>query len=249
MNSELTVSSWRLSFKMDAFRHSLNRPLITSLVFIVIITQVTLSGRIANGFNLTTSTLTATNNNSLSPQAQQLPQLSSSSVFQQAQFTLNQNQYANATRSTLIELRALFLSKSIKFDELFRQLLLSSKREFNHMFVTTYGLHYEKNSKIFTDMYEDLERYYNSGDINLDKSMDHFFQLLYRKLFQVFNSQFDFDEPYLNCISQQLEKLNPFGDYAINFISNIKRTFIATRTFLKALNVGIDIIKNMIDVS
>lgn len=62
------------------------------------------------------------------------------------------------------------------FVEFFRELLKNSKRDFHQMFLQTYGLLYERNSYIFTDMFADLERYYMSGGVDLNEALDGFFQ-------------------------------------------------------------------------
>lgn len=68
------------------------------------------------------------------------------------------------------------------------------------MFLQTYGLLYERNAYIFTDMFADLERYYMTGGVDLTEALDAFFQRLYRKMFQVLNTQYSFDETYLHCV-------------------------------------------------
>ena len=132
--------------------------------------------------------------------------------------------------------------------EFFRELLRTSKRDFHHMFLQTYGLLYERHSSIFTDMFMDLERYYDTGAVDLTEAMDTFFHRLYQKMFQVLNSQYNFDEKYLNCISEKMEELKPFGDQPKKITLEVKRSFIATRTFVQALSNGRDIIRNIMEV-
>ncbi|KAG9508799.1 Glypican-6, partial [Fragariocoptes setiger] len=156
------------------------------------------------------------------------------------------NSFSNATHELMLELRQGLLTKSTKFDEFFRSLLASSKAEFHRMFIRTYGILYENNAEIFTGMYENLENYYATGGVKLNDAMQSFFNRLYQKMFQVLNMQYDFSPAYLNCTSQQLDKLRPFGAVPDKLITEIKQSFIATRTFVQALNNGIDVIKNLI---
>jgi hypothetical protein len=76
----------------------------------------------------------------------------------------------------------------------FKELLATSKREFHDMFKRTYGIIYEQNSYVFTDLFEELERYYTKGQVDLAEAMETFFSTLYQKMFTVLNAQYDFDD-------------------------------------------------------
>lgn len=116
------------------------------------------------------------------------------------------------------------------------------------MFLQTYGLLYERNSYLFTDLFKDLEEYYSNGGVNLGEALDGFFQRLYQKMFIVLNSQYTFDKAYLQCISENMDKLKPFGDIPDKLKIEVKRSFIATRTFIQALGYGKDVVRNMMKV-
>lgn len=60
------------------------------------------------------------------------------------------------------------------------------------MFSKTYGIIYQQNAFVFTKLYDDLEKYFNSGELNLQDTMDDFFKRLYQRMFTVFNSQYIF---------------------------------------------------------
>ncbi|KAI2799324.1 Glypican-4 [Blomia tropicalis] len=96
------------------------------------------------------------------------------------------------------------------------------------MFSDTYGILYDRHSSIFNDMFRDLELYYTTGSIDLTIAMKHFFSLLYKKMFEELNSQYAFDATYLNC--------------------TIKRSFVAIRTFVQALNYGNEVLKTIMEV-
>lgn len=132
--------------------------------------------------------------------------------------------------------------------DFFRELLKSSKRDFHQMFLQTYGLLYERNSYIFTDMFQELERYYTSGGISLDEVLDSFFHRLYSKMFQVLNAQYTFDEVYLRCVSEKMEELKPFGDIPKKLKIEVRRAFVATRTFVLAMAAAADVVGRVGDV-
>ena len=78
--------------------------------------------------------------------------------------------------------------------EFFRELLENSKRDFHDMFKKTYGILYEQNSEVFTDLFRDLEEYYSRGKLDLEDVMDYFFTTLYQRMFTVLNAQYRFDD-------------------------------------------------------
>lgn len=69
-----------------------------------------------------------------------------------------------------------------------------SKTEFHDMFKRTYGVIYEQNSYVFSNLFNDLENYYSRGKVDLTEALDSFFNVLYQKMFEVLNSQYKFDD-------------------------------------------------------
>lgn len=62
------------------------------------------------------------------------------------------------------------------------------------------------------------------------------------------NAQHRFDKRYIECVNEQMTDLKPFGDVPTKLILDIKRSFVATRTFIQALSVGKDVVKNIMEV-
>lgn len=80
------------------------------------------------------------------------------------------------------------------FAEFFKEMLANSKAEFHEMFKRTYGVIYEQNSYVFSDLFNELENYYIRGKVDLAEAMDSFFNTLYQKMFTVLNAQYKFDD-------------------------------------------------------
>ena len=179
------------------------------------------------------------------------PSLSSFTQQSYPQSMINSlnNPYSQATHAILLDLRQQLINRAIKFDEHFKSLLSSSKLSLHNMFVDTYGIMYQQNSEIFTSMYESLEQYYATGQVELTKSMQEFFVKLYQKIFQAFNMNRVFAAEYMTCVTDQLEHLKPFKDAPEKLIGEIRHAFVAARTFNQALGSGIDIIKSIVSVS
>ncbi|KAK0171828.1 hypothetical protein PV328_005227 [Microctonus aethiopoides] len=155
------------------------------------------------------------------------------------------DRHEKATRSTLQRLQQLLVTRVGKFHISFNKLLATSKEGFHEMFKKTYGILYEQNAYVFTDLFKELENYYTKGTVNLDIAMDNFFNTLYQKMFTVLNSQYNFDAKYLECVGNHMKEMRPFGDVPQKLGVQIKRSFIATRAFSQALTVAADVLKNM----
>lgn len=97
-------------------------------------------------------------------------------------------------------------------------------------------------------MFRHLEQYYNDGSIDLAVKMKEFFNILYKKMFEELNAQYAFDAAYLNCTVEHMEEMMPFGELPQKLILQVRRSFVAIRTFVQALKYGSDILKTVIEV-
>lgn len=113
------------------------------------------------------------------------------------------------------------------------------------MFKRTYGSMYEQHADLFKELFSDLENYYQYGNINLVDALDTFFNKLYQKMFRVINQQYKMSDEYLTCVSEYMKELKPFGDVPAKLSLQLKRSFVATRTFYQALNTAADVAKHM----
>ncbi|XP_065075788.1 glypican-6 [Ochlerotatus camptorhynchus] len=152
------------------------------------------------------------------------------------------------TKDSISKLSSVLGIRAQKFNDFFKQLLTESKAEFHAMFKRTYGTIYEQNAYVFADLFTELERYYANGKVDLGEAMDSFFNVLYQKMFTVLNSQYSFNTKYLGCVSEHMKELKPFGDVPDKLSVQIKRSFVATRTFAQALNSAAEVAKNMVNV-
>ncbi|KAK7499221.1 hypothetical protein BaRGS_00009481, partial [Batillaria attramentaria] len=144
-------------------------------------------------------------------------------------------------------LRTVFASRTKKFDQFFTELLENARRDLHEMFVKTYGLIYQQNSDIFADLFSDLRAYYKGKDRNLVDVMDNFFSKLLQKMFELLNGAYVFDDDYLSCVTERMNDLKPFGDVPIKLSTQVKRAFIAARTFVQGLAIGRDVISTVME--
>lgn len=53
---------------------------------------------------------------------------------------------------------------------------------------------------------------------------------------------------YLRCVTHHMEQLKPFGEVPKKLTTQIKRSFVALRTFAQGLATGRDVVKNVLKV-
>lgn len=53
---------------------------------------------------------------------------------------------------------------------------------------------------------------------------------------------------YLNCVSEYMKDLKPFGDVPDKLSVQVKRSFVATRTFVQALTAAAEVSKTMLSI-
>lgn len=66
------------------------------------------------------------------------------------------------------------------------------------------------------------------------------------------NKSFDYNDvicSYLKCVREHMEETQPFEDVPHKLSVQLKRAFVATRTFHKALKQGADVVRSMVKVS
>lgn len=113
------------------------------------------------------------------------------------------------------------------------------------MLIKRYGLLYEQNSQLFLDLFHDLQTYFRTGSVDLSDALDIFFEMLFQRVFILFNAQYVFDEAYEDCVAENTKAVAPFDDIPHQLSSKVKHSFTAARTFVRALAFGRDIMMDM----
>lgn len=116
-------------------------------------------------------------------------------------------------------------------------------------FRRAYGKLYTQNAGLFQDLFTELKRYYTGGNVNLEEMLNDFWSRLLEHLFQLLNSQYHFNDYYLECVSKHMEELKPFGDIPRFLNAQVNKAFIAARTFVQGLMVGREVANRVAKVS
>lgn len=99
------------------------------------------------------------------------------------------------------------------------------------------------------DLFTDLKSYYKGNGVNLQDALDGFFTKLLQKMFELLNQQYKFSDDYLQCVTEHMDDLKPFGGIPQKLSTQVKRSFVAARTFVQGLAVGRDVILAVAKVS
>ncbi|XP_057661218.1 glypican-6 [Diorhabda carinulata] len=148
-------------------------------------------------------------------------------------------------KNSISKISSIIETRAKKFDDQFQGMMKTSKKEFHEMFERTYGKIYLKNSDVFSDFFNELETYYKKGSVRLSETMDTFFGILYQRMFTVINAQYTFDDSYLDCVSSHMQEMKPFGDVPYKLSVQLRRSFVATRTFFKSLTKAAEVAERL----
>ncbi|KAG1927404.1 glypican-6b [Pimephales promelas] len=147
------------------------------------------------------------------------------------------------------EMRNTFMSAHQRLDGLVLDLLESTERSLNEMFLRTYGKPYLQNAEVFQKLFSELRRYYTAGGVHLEDMLSDFWSRLLERMFALLNSQYLLTEDYLECVGKLTEKLKPFGDVPKKMKTQVTRAFVSARAFVQGLAVGRDVADRVSEVS
>ncbi len=144
---------------------------------------------------------------------------------------------------------SLFFFCFFLISEFFKALVDNGHTDLNDLFVRTYGPLYVQHSQVFEDLFENLKGYYYGVDVDLVQVMDDFFVVLMQKMFKLLNPQYNYNDEFWGCMTQYMDDLKPFGEVPAKLTTQVKRAFIAARTFVQGLAIGRDVVIRVSKVS
>ena len=116
------------------------------------------------------------------------------------------------------------------------------------MFTRTYKEKYTINRVMFSDFFQKLRKYVEGTEVDLKQLVDSFFAVLYQKVYILFNSHYQFNSYYQNCILQSVDSVHPFGDSPRKIAVSVSRSFLASRVLLESLQVGHQVIQKLLEL-
>ena len=116
------------------------------------------------------------------------------------------------------------------------------------MFRRTYESRYQNNSYVFKSLYKSLHQYFNGSELDLQGSVDTFFEKLFEKIYVMSQPWSVFDKKYENCIFESTNYVKPFGDIQRKVAHQILRSFLASRVFLVGLKEGMEVATKLLQL-
>jgi len=98
-----------------------------------------------------------------------------------------------------------------------------------------YGMLYIQHAHVFHELFATFRPYYDNGKGSLDEKLNNFFAILTRKMFEVLNSQYEFDDAYLSCAAIVIAEKQG-NELHRQIVSSLRRSFVATRALAQGLN-------------
>lgn len=146
-------------------------------------------------------------------------------------------------------LQASFNALHRSFDMYFTELHSRSERSLQEA-LSLLGPLYSQNTRLFTDLYNDLRQYYRGSALNLDETVSEFWsRLLERTIKTSAPTDVGLSEEYLECVARQQETLRPFGDVPRDMKVKVIRAFVTARSFVQGLIVSGEVVRKVSQVS
>lgn len=151
--------------------------------------------------------------------------------------TLASEDFDKAISSKVGDLRKQFQRQEKAFDAHFQLLIKNSHQSLDDYFKKVYLHYYSENSKIFTDFYGELMKYYG-GESSSDMRtiLNKLFKILMQKMFQMLNARYQLTDSYLQCVPELMDGLKPFGSYPETLNTQLRGVLILARALTKALD-------------
>ncbi|XP_071425368.1 glypican-3 isoform X1 [Pithys albifrons albifrons] len=159
----------------------------------------------------------------------------------QATARLNMEQFL---QSASMELKFLVIQNAAVFQEAFEIVVRHARNFTNSMFRTHYKSMGPRALKFVGELFTDISLYILGSDISVNDMINEFFDslfpLVYSHLLNPGSS--DPSVEMTECLRVARRDLKVFGNYPKMMMTQVSKSLQATRVFLQALNLGIEVI-------
>lgn len=146
-------------------------------------------------------------------------------------------------------LQAVFNTLYRSFDNYFTELHSRSERSLQEA-LSPLGALYSQNTRLYSDLYNDLKQYYRGSALNLDETLTEFWARLLERTFKSSTStDVTVSEDYLECVAKQQETLRPFGDIPRDMKTKVIRAFVTSRSFVQGLIISGEVVRKVSQVT
>ncbi len=131
----------------------------------------------------------------------------------------------------------------------FEDLIENSYTDLDKLYTRTYQDKYTNHKAIFRHLFTKLAEYINGTEqMDLKQLVDSWFSMLYQKVYMISNENSVYDASYQHCILESAEMIRPFGDIPRKIGVQIKKSFLASKVIVEALNTGKKVIDALLSM-
>ncbi|PKK24580.1 glypican 3 [Columba livia] len=147
-------------------------------------------------------------------------------------------------QSASMELKFLVIQNAAVFQEAFEIVVRHARNFTNSMFRTHYQSMGPRALKFVGELFTDVSLYILGSDISVNDMINEFFDSLFPLVYShLLNPGFpDFSVEMTECLRAARRDLKVFGSYPKMMMTQVSKSLQATRVFLQALNLGIEVI-------
>ena len=121
--------------------------------------------------------------------------------------------------------------------------------DLDKLYSRTYIDRYTNHKAIFRHLFTKLGDYIKgTDDSDLKQVVDSWFSLLYQKVYMISNENAIYDASYQHCILETADIMKPFGDIPRKIGVQIKKSFLASKVLLEAINSAKKVVSELLNM-
>ncbi|XP_077141449.1 glypican-3 [Ranitomeya variabilis] len=141
------------------------------------------------------------------------------------------------------KLKFLIIQNAAIFQEAFEMVIRHARNYTNTMFKTHYQNISSKTFKLVGELFTDISLYVLGSDINVNDMVNEFFDGLFPVVYgNYLNPGFKESVESVECLRLARRDVNAFSQYPKTIMTQVSKSLQASRVFLQALNLGIEVI-------
>lgn len=146
-------------------------------------------------------------------------------------------------QSASAKLKFLIIQNAAIFQEAFEMVIRHARNYTNTMFKMHYQNISLKTFKLVGELFTDISLYVLGSDINVNDMVNEFFDGLFPIVYSSYlNTGFKDSVENVECLRLARRDISAFGHYPKTIMTQVSKSLQASRVFLQALNLGIEVI-------
>ncbi|XP_069062111.1 glypican-3 [Pleurodeles waltl] len=147
-------------------------------------------------------------------------------------------------QSASSELKFLIIQNAAVFQEIFEMVIRQARNYTSAMFKNHYRSIAPRIFKYIGELFTDVSLYIVGSDINVNDMVNEFFDSVFPVIYAHFiNPRFgELSVESIECLRATRRDMNVFGNFPKIIMTQVSKSLRASRVFLQALNLGIEVI-------